>query len=576
MFKYYNMYINLILKDFVLENKKEFIYYFISYLCNYTFEFIGIPIILGTLITIIKNNNKMNFEFSLDFRNTFKKNIIYNIILLICFSYVINYIFIDFINYYYSIIHSKIFTFIRIKLNKILIENRKINFKELEVCKDLVSLDLTSQFIIDLIDIYIADIFPFMVFTIILLVVLLYLGIEYFLVFFTGIITITLYILYKKNKIIQFAEEKELVYLKMVNNSENSFNNLSNILINNTSDYEINKNNKLTNDFKIKFRNLYISINSFVFYIRCIFVFFLFILLLLIFKNYKEKKIELSTLIIIIFIITNYIIFFRGKIYKIILSYKYLGQIKVNKKNFDIMIDKKNKNNKNNKINLGNIEFRNIKFKYDNKYIFNNLNLLIKEKEKVGILGKSGSGKSTLIKLLLRFYPLESGQILIDNIDISKFDLDYLRQNIYYINQNTNLFNETVYYNISYGLKNNENSSNKLNKYLIDEFLKKQDLYNIFDKLEKGLESNSGPNGTNLSLGMQKVVLLVRGLLACKERGHKIVIFDEPLTALDKNSREKVIKMIMEECNDKTLIIITHDTEIVPHMDRIVNLKDLL
>ena len=565
------MYINLILKDFFLENKKEFIYYIFYFLCNYSLEFIGIPIILGMLISRIKNNNKINFEFSLDIKNTFKKNIIYNIILLICLCYFINIYIINNINYLYNNLYSKILSFIRIKLIENLIENRKINFKELEVCKDLVSLDLTSQYLCNFINNILEDCIPFGIFTIIVSIFLLYFNIEYFIIFFISISLIILYITYKKNDIIKSSEEKELVYLKMVSKNENSFTNLSNILINNTSKYEINKNNKLTLEFKKKLIKTYNIINNTVFYSRFIFVFFLFILLLLIFKNYKENKIELSHLIIILFVLTNFIMFFRNKIYKIIVNYKYFGQIEVNKKNFDIMIDNKNKNNKNYKINLGNIEFRNIKFKYDNKYIFNNLNLLIKQKEKVGIIGKSGSGKSTLIKLLLRFYPLESGQILIDNIDNSKFDLDYLRQNIYYINQNTHLFNETIYYNIGYGLNNNENSSNKL----IDEFLKKHDLFSIFDKLEKGLENNSGPNGTNLSLGMQKIVLLVRGLLSIKEKGHKIIIFDEPLTALDKTSREKVIKMIMEECKNKTLIIITHDTEIIPHMDRIVNLKDL-
>ena len=223
--------------------------------------------------------------------------------------------------------------------------------------------------------------------------------------------------------------------------------------------------------------------------------------------------------------------------------------------------------NKKYEINLGNIEFRNIKFKYENNYIFNNLNLIINNNEKVGIIGQSGSGKSTLIKLLLRFYQLERGEILVDNININDYDIDYLRKNIYYINQNTTLFDETVYYNLGYGLD--------LDNKIIDEFLEKYNLSNVFSKLERGLNNMCGPSGTNLSLGMQKIVFLVRGLLSIKSKNSKIVICDEPLTALDKETREKVINMIIKECMNKTLIIITHDTEIIPYMDRVVNLKDL-
>ena len=567
------MFINLVLKDFINKNYNQFIYYFILYFCNYSVEFVCIPIIFSILVSSLRQKNKVNFSFTYNLFNIFKNKYIYSIITIILGLYLFNYIFLNNnVNKIYNKLYGKLFTFVRIKLSSNLINGKKINFKELDVCKDLVSLDLSSNYIVSAMDIIMVCVFPLIIFTSIILGFFLFINIDIFIVFVISIIVIIIYILKNKNNIINSAIKKENIYLEMIKNSENSFTNLSNILINNTSNYENNKNEKLTNKYKIQNIKTYELLYSIILRCRIIYFIFKFLILLLIFKNYKNNNISLEFLIALLFVYNNYSVYFKSNIYNIIIMFKYFGQIEVNKKNFDIIIQNKNKNNKNYKINLGNIEFRNIKFKYDNKYIFNNLNLLIKQKEKVGIIGKSGSGKSTLIKLLLRFYPLESGQILIDNIDNSKFDLDYLRQNIYYINQNTHLFNETIYYNIGYGLNNNENSSNKL----IDEFLKKHDLFSIFDKLEKGLENNSGPNGTNLSLGMQKIVLLVRGLLSIKEKGHKIIIFDEPLTALDKTSREKVIKMIMEECKNKTLIIITHDTEIIPHMDRIVNLKDLL
>ena len=507
----------------------------------------------------------------MDIGNTFKKNIIYNIILLICICYFINIVIIHIINYSYNKLYSNLFSFIRIKLNNNLLDNKKINFKEIEVCKDLVSLDITSSFITTYIDNILSEIIPLGVFTVILFGFLFYCGKDLFIIFLISILCITLYIIYKKKEIVEISRNKEFVYLEMINKSENSFSNLSNILINNTGEYEINKNNKLTSEYERLLVKTYEIINNTVFIVRCIFVFFLFILLYYIFKNFKEKKIKIVNLIIILFVLTNYINFFRSKIYKIVVNYKNLGIIEVNKKNFNMIINNKLATN-NYKIKLGKIEFRNIQFKYTDKLIFNNLNLIIQPKEKLAIIGKSGSGKSTLIKLLLRFYPIESGNILVDNIQIDKYNLYHLRQNIYYINQNTNLFNESVYYNIAYGL--NEHSSEYIKKR-IDTFLKNYDLYNIFSNLEGGLNSISGPNGSNLSLGMQKIVLLVRGLLAVQDKNSKVVVFDEPLTALDKKSRVKVIKMIMKECSEKTLIVITHDHEIIPHVDRVVNLKDL-
>ena len=565
------MFVKNILDEFFINNKFSFLFYLITLIINYSFEFVAIPVIIGLLLNCI-NKTRLNFNFSMDIGNTFKKNIIYNIILLICICYFINIVIIHIINYSYNKLYSNLFSFIRIKLNKNLLDNKKINFKEIEVCKDLVSLDITSSFITTYIDNILSEIIPLGVFTVILFGFLFYCGKDLFIIFLISILCITLYIIYKKKEIVEISRNKEFVYLEMINKSENSFSNLSNILINNTGEYEINKNNKLTSEYERLLVKTYEIINNTVFIVRCIFVFFLFILLYYIFKNFKEKKIKIVNLIIILFVLTNYINFFRSKIYKIVVNYKNLGIIEVNKKNFNMIINNKLATN-NYKIKLGKIEFRNIQFKYTDKLIFNNLNLIIQPKEKLAIIGKSGSGKSTLIKLLLRFYPIESGNILVDNIQIDKYNLDHLRQNIYYINQNTNLFNESVYYNIAYGLNNNDLNNSVNNR--IDTFLKNYDLYNIFSNLEGGLNSISGPNGSNLSLGMQKIVLLVRGLLAVQDKNSKVVVFDEPLTALDKKSRVKVIKMIMKECSEKTLIVITHDHEIIPHVDRVVNLKDL-
>ena len=204
---------------------------------------------------------------------------------------------------------------------------------------------------------------------------------------------------------------------------------------------------------------------------------------------------------------------------------KYLNELLFKNKNISI---------KKNNITNGKIEIRNLTYKYpkSNKKVLNNLNFTIQPKQKVAILGKSGSGKSTLMKLLIKFYKPDNGQILIDNTNIENIDTSYLRDNITYINQNTLLFDEDIYYNIKYGSKQSYNletiapapspnlqpftnltpsPSNKvypkeeiIQDSKIEEILKKYDLLNVYDKLEYKLRTKAGPRGTNLSLGMRE------------------------------------------------------------------------
>ena len=103
------------------------------------------------------------------------------------------------------------------------------------------------------------------------------------------------------------------------------------------------------------------------------------------------------------------------------------------------------------------------------------------------------------------------------------------------------------------------------------EKLKKYNLDSVFSELPDGINAKAGIHGGNLSGGMQKVTMLMRGIL----RPSKIVLIDEPLSGLDANTRLKAIDMIMQECRNKTLIVITHDEEILPHMDKTVDIKEL-
>ena len=198
--------------------------------------------------------------------------------------------------------------------------------------------------------------------------------------------------------------------------------------------------------------------------------------------------------------------------------------------------------------------------------ILKNVNLKIDDKEKIAIIGRSGSGKSTLSKVLLKFYKYQ-GTILIDDKNIQKINTKYLRSKIVYANQKTILYDISVMDNIKYG--NNSDSENIL------KLLNDYQLLEVFSGLKNGIYSDSGVQGNELSGGMQKVVILLRTILKAKDSKSLIIILDEPLAGLDSKTRQKVIKLINNECLGLTLIIITHDKEILPYMDRIIDLSEI-
>lgn len=307
--------------------------------------------------------------------------------------------------------------------------------------------------------------------------------------------------------------------------------------------------------------------------------------------NENENKISYSIIItsvisflfIILFLIYNKKINKNNKVIFIILliyyqySSLYLGKkisswiphycSSLSTKSFVDNLNKKVERNNEGDIFSGNITFKKIYFYYSpNNYILKNFNLRIKDKEKIAIIGKSGSGKSSLSLLLLKLYSYQ-GDILVDNKNIKNIDTYHLRKNIVYCNQKTLLYDISVLDNINY--------SNNYSKDLIINILQKYELFDLFNNLPQGVYSNCGNLGNNLSGGMQKVVMIMRTILKIKKNNPYIIIFDEPLAALDILTRKKIIKLILDFSRNKTLIVITHGTDIIPYVNRVIDFNKL-
>lgn len=198
---------------------------------------------------------------------------------------------------------------------------------------------------------------------------------------------------------------------------------------------------------------------------------------------------------------------------------------------------------------LGNIEFKNITFKYPNeeKEIFEEFNLTIPTGKKVAIVGKSGQGKTTIFNLLLRYFDPDAGVILVDDTPIEDFTEDSLRENIAIIRQEPFIFNKTILENLKIidpymSLKKIRNAC-KLAE--IDEYI--MSLPNKYDTM-------IGEGGINLSGGQKQRLAIARALL----KNSKIILFDEATSALDNENQSKIKQAIDNLVKDHTIIIVAH------------------
>lgn len=206
------------------------------------------------------------------------------------------------------------------------------------------------------------------------------------------------------------------------------------------------------------------------------------------------------------------------------------------------------------------IELNNLTFCYDkNKNIFKEYNnILYTDNNKIiGITGKSGNGKTSLLKLIIKLYNDYDGDILIDDINIREIDPLYIRNNIVYVHQNSNLLDRLLIDNIMYGCINNNLCEKNL-----DIIMSYDSIREVFKNLN--LYDNNGKLGENLSGGQRQVINIINGLI----KPCKILIIDEPTNALDPKLKKDVINLIKQFSKYKqAIIIVTHDKDVYGIMD---------
>lgn len=212
----------------------------------------------------------------------------------------------------------------------------------------------------------------------------------------------------------------------------------------------------------------------------------------------------------------------------------------------------------------GEIKFENVSFAYNDKNVIEQFNLTIRPGEKIGIVGRSGAGKSTLIQLLLHFYQINQGRILIDGQDIVDVTQDSLRKNIALVTQDTSLLHRTVAENIKYGRPDasDEEMYAAVAKAKAEEFIPQ--LTDLRGK--RGYEAYVGERGVKLSGGQRQRIAIARVFL----KDAPILILDEATSALDSEVEAAIQSSLDELMQGKTVIAIAHRLSTIAQMDRLI------
>jgi ABC-type multidrug transport system fused ATPase/permease subunit len=266
-------------------------------------------------------------------------------------------------------------------------------------------------------------------------------------------------------------------------------------------------------------------------------------------KNSVSNSLTITIIIILIFLLKQ----IRFNVPRACEIFVFWGTIKENNDYLaslikDIIFDGHIDNHKI----IGKIEFKNVNFNYpkSSQKSLRNVNFTVTPGENIAIIGKNGSGKTTIIKLLLGFYKLSSGEILIDGININNLKKEYLRNRISIVHQNVKLFNRTVLENIAFGTK-----------YSVAEIRQKLGalkVMEVFERLPNGLDTMAGKYGDKLSGGQKQIIYMLRVYF----RENPIILLDEPTAAVDQYHKNFVLEMIRELTKNATCIIVSHDPSV--------------
>lgn len=528
---------------------KEFFYKYKGCVCLYMLLLMSVPITTvllphyyGKLIEKIKDSNEV-------------KRVFYIIVGLWCLAILLNYLS-NYLDSYFKPLMQK---YIRKNVINHILDKYKEAYKEQEVgnlISKIIKLPNTINDIFHEVKDYIMPIILMFTFAIgyfsyinpyIGLVTLIGVGI------FFGIVYGFLKVCIKSaNEADNYADEVHEQISEM-------FENMSNVYASDMCIGEMSRFKNFSDNLRGKYSNTIKCSANFNLLFSISYLVLFFTVCYMTYRMYASKKITLTNLISVI-IISLYIISYLSEATVEIRDFIFnLGTLQKTQNYLDelqkieIGLDKKDM-----KIEFGKIDVIGVTMVYpgESKPLFKDLSVSIQSGQSVAIMGRIGSGKSSFVKMLLKFYQIQEGKILIDGVDISGVSADSIRKQIMYIPQNPSIFNRTLFDNISYGLS--------VSKTQVDQLLRDIGAYQLFNNIR--LDDNVGKKGERLSGGQKQLVYLIRAIL----KNSKILILDEPTSALDENSRNYILGILKTVIRGKTTLIITHDPTLLKYTDKVL------
>jgi subfamily B ATP-binding cassette protein MsbA len=209
------------------------------------------------------------------------------------------------------------------------------------------------------------------------------------------------------------------------------------------------------------------------------------------------------------------------------------------------------------------IEFLNVSFAYEKETVLRNINLKIVKGKTIALVGPSGGGKSTMADLVPRFYDPSSGEVRLDGISLTDYEIESLRRQMGIVTQESILFNDTIFNNIAFGMENVREED-------VIHAAKVANAHDFITQMENGYQTTIGERGSKLSGGQRQRVSIARAVL----KNPPILILDEATSALDSESERLVQDALFNLMKNRTSIVIAHRLSTIQHADEIVVIQN--
>ena len=525
----------------------RYIFYLLS-LLYLPINKVGMPHVYGKLISTIKSDNM-------------PVTIQYLIILIVIW------ITIEIIKFISTYLKSRLIpifsSFIRDKMVGTLIDRYKNDYEELNMGDTITKIIKSPWLLEDIIDITEDFLLRNILIVVSSFAYLFYYNKQLGLIYLACILSLFIIAYFYSKDCTKYVVNSENKYDKIHEEIEDTLSNLISVYTSRKTQFEKNRLSKYNTSVYKSQQDLMRCNNRYRMLYTIFFAISFIVLNFYAIHIYTTKKITIETLIAIIII--NYSLL--GSFMNLYHDTRYFIDIKGRLNLFNDFINNLPKLIKEQKLTLKtitNIELKNVTFYYNkDNNIIDNLNLSINKNDIIGLVGTIGSGKTTICNLLVRLKLVKSGAILFNNVNINSINIDNLRTLISFIPQHPKLFNRTLYENLVYG------TTKKITEQEIYTILEQINIPVIYKKFKAMMHKKVGKHGSHLSGGQRQIVWLIRSVM----RNSKVIILDEPTASLDEESKEEIIKFIKLFSKNKILILITHDSDLLKYVNRIIKLK---